>query len=102
MGLTNHEKFKLTQLQAKKAQKTAALAPFQTFVNVENGNNKFWKISVPMYDRLNGYTVITQYGALDTEGVELRKQFGHQYADACKYRSNKIVEKRNKGYEELV
>lgn len=99
MGLTQHEKFKLSQLQAKKAQRNKA-PKFRTFVNISNGNDKFWKISAAYFSDPYFYTVVTQYGANGTDGVEIKKEF-YYLSGASNYIEAKIREKLNKGYEEI-
>lgn len=96
MGLTNHEKYKLSLLQEKKKAKMIPPVPkdWRTFVNINNGNDKFWKIGSV------GKTVYTQYGANGTAGVEVTKEFNYYY-EAYNYIIRKIKEKLNKGYEEL-
>jgi predicted DNA-binding WGR domain protein len=89
MPLTAAERTKIRYIKQSRVKPS-----FRTFINIENGHNKFWKIG-----RIN-YNVYTQYGAIDTDGVSSVRQFDSQW-QASAYELDKIREKLTKGYEEI-
>lgn len=89
MALSPEERTKIRHIKAERT-----LPKYRTFINIDNGHNKFWKIA-----RLS-HIVHTQYGAIDTDGVQVVKKLSSNQ-QAFDYVWNKINEKLNKGYEEI-
>lgn len=99
MPLSYTERQKLQELRARKVAKAAhaiySPVRYRTFVHIDDGHDKFWKIG-----RV-GTSVLTQFGANGDSGFERRKAFG-SVLSAITYIQSKIREKLGKGYQELV
>ena len=90
MGLSPLERLRVQQLKNKPRP-----VAFRTFVNINPGHNKFWKIGTS-----DDYTVVTNYGVIDTDGTYQHKEFDYHY-DTLIYIKNKINEKLRGGYVEI-